>query len=869
MQTPIEYIYNYLKRRKNERQAFEFVNQLTGGKIPTKQAVDIIQQIKQETDYLSRKDLQDWRDAWQMAIDKENPDRTTLYDIYQDALVDEHLIGIVMQRKLALILNKFIVIDADGKEDKDKTKLFQRGWFMKTLSLAFDSVLWGHSLIQFGNMALNPVTKVQEFKDVKLVPRKHVKPGKEIVVAKPTDKEGMSYTVPPFSDWCLPVGDPEDLGLLLSVSKSCISKKYALLFWDMFAEKFGIPLIYALSPTKDSAERSKIMDMLQSLGAAASGLFPTGTDLKIVESAKGDAYQVFDMRIARANSEMSKAILTQTMTVDNGSSKSQSEVHKDMFDIINMWDETVILNWIIEFLFPFLIMKGYPLEGFSGAWDKSKELDFKTQQEIDKWIIDTFDVDETYYETLSERYGAPITAKKESSVPDITDPAANTGNDAAVKKKDNKAVAYLTRYINALYFTHVCDKGLKNALPKKSNDRIQSLQDEVTQKLFNGEIPKGGIALELYQEIAGMLMGAATSDIKPGIDYDTPDNAMIAAIRANVFGFSGAKNRQQMEELRDMLIDENGKIKAFSQYKNDVKAVYDKYNATWLEAEYNHAVASGQMASRWLQIQQDKDVYKLLRYETIKDERVRPQHAALQGITKPVDDPFWRNWYPPNGWNCRCDVSQHIDGKITTEQQVGETVKGMKRQDMFKNNVGETGAVFPDGQSYFQFTDPNKLSATGNYGLKEPKEFYVDPSKLPQKAEPLKDENDYRDWWDSMVKKYKGKDGAFAVKDINGDRILFNDVNHILAKPEEKRYEYSNNIIDVVTNPDEVYDTLKDGKLNRIYIKYYNDMPFVIAINNKDKKLTAVTWYMYDRPIQKLNEIRKGALIFVKRKSAK
>lgn len=44
------------------------------------------------------------------------------------------------------------------------------------------------------------------------------------------------------------------------------------------------------------------------------------------------------------------------------------------------------------------------------------------------------------------------------------------------------------------------------------------------------------------------------------------------------------------------------------------------------------------------------------KYVTTGDDRVRPTHAALEGVTLPKDDPFWRRFYPPNGWNCRCQA---------------------------------------------------------------------------------------------------------------------------------------------------------------------------------------------------------------------
>lgn len=44
------------------------------------------------------------------------------------------------------------------------------------------------------------------------------------------------------------------------------------------------------------------------------------------------------------------------------------------------------------------------------------------------------------------------------------------------------------------------------------------------------------------------------------------------------------------------------------------------------------------------------------RYVTTGDDRVRPMHAALEGTTLPKEHPFWEMFYPPNGWNCRCQA---------------------------------------------------------------------------------------------------------------------------------------------------------------------------------------------------------------------
>ena len=43
-------------------------------------------------------------------------------------------------------------------------------------------------------------------------------------------------------------------------------------------------------------------------------------------------------------------------------------------------------------------------------------------------------------------------------------------------------------------------------------------------------------------------------------------------------------------------------------------------------------------------------------YVTMRDDRVRPEHEELDGIRRRVGDPFWDIYWPPNGWNCRCQA---------------------------------------------------------------------------------------------------------------------------------------------------------------------------------------------------------------------
>ncbi len=59
---------------------------------------------------------------------------------------------------------------------------------------------------------------------------------------------------------------------------------------------------------------------------------------------------------------------------------------------------------------------------------------------------------------------------------------------------------------------------------------------------------------------------------------------------------------------------------------------------------------------RWEQQQTVKDAFPYLRYTGILDSKIRPQHRRWHGTILPLDHPWWKTHYPPNGWKCRCDA---------------------------------------------------------------------------------------------------------------------------------------------------------------------------------------------------------------------
>lgn len=168
--------------------------------------------------------------------------------------------------------------------------------------------------------------------------------------------------------------------------------------------------------------------------------------------------------------------------------------------------------------------------------------------------------------------------------------------------------------------------------------------------------------------------------------------------------FSGIKTFHELNEAFPSMLDENGNKKPFERFLNDVQKINDTYNANYLHAEYNFVQASATMAAKWEQFSEDGDRY-YLQYRTAKDDKVRPEHAALDGVTLPMSDSFWETYYPPNGWNCRCTVVQVRKQKYPATEHSdamsrGEEAMNGERYNIFRFNSGKQGKTMPDYNPY-------------------------------------------------------------------------------------------------------------------------------------------------------------------------
>lgn len=300
----------------------------------------------------SRKTLDNWRQAILSAESVIQPVRKTLYDTYADAYLDEHLRSVLGQRRLALSKTNLVFKRKSGEEVEEINTLVKMRFFRQALRHILDAQFYGFSLI--GIDFVNGTTS--------LVPRPHVIPSKSLVVPTPYDTVGIDYSQPPYNTLYLAVGEPDDLGLLISAVPLVLLKRGNISDWATFNELYGQPLRKGTYDPNNPANKVQLEQALASMGSVAHVVVPTDTNVEFVESNKTGAKDTYYGLADFCDKGMSKLIVGQTMTTQDGSSKSQGEVHERVADDISYDDQEHILSYLNEDGIAMLIAQGFPAQ---------------------------------------------------------------------------------------------------------------------------------------------------------------------------------------------------------------------------------------------------------------------------------------------------------------------------------------------------------------------------------------------------------------------------------------------------------------------------------------------------------------------------
>jgi len=356
----------------------------------------------------SRAGIAKWRNALAWAQNPANPRICQLQDLYDNLEADGHYIAQRDLRKAATTGYAFSIVNRKtGDIDEQKTAFFQSEWFFDFVDAVLDSIFKGFTLIE--------LTDPKNI-NFEVIPRRNIVPRLGIVVREPYDQTGINFTRG-FEHTLIHVGKPSDLGLMADICGQLIWKRNAQQSWAEFTERFGMPLISATTNKTTRADIQQIDEMLAALGESARAVLPEGTTIAVTPFAGSDAYRVYDAQIDRINAEISKPITGGTMVTDDGSSRSQSEVHeRNLDDKLSEADRRMVAFVVNNQLMPMLAHWHHPVNPATDyfQFDSSFELDLTQHWSIvNQMITQGYEVDEKW---LAQTFNVPITGRRETSI---------------------------------------------------------------------------------------------------------------------------------------------------------------------------------------------------------------------------------------------------------------------------------------------------------------------------------------------------------------------------------------------------------------------------------------------------------------------
>lgn len=269
---------------------------------------------------------------------------------------------------------------------------------------------------------------------------------------------------------------------------------------------------------------------------------------------------------------------------------------------------------------------------------------------------------------------------------------------------------------------------------------------DLIEGIYEGKYNLSSLPYDLFIMTFGAIISWVEKGFRGGVQtipagtvaFDT-----AVKFRRNINLFSGAKTANEAADLLQLAFMPDGSKRPFKEYRTLAANIDKRYNGigsdkkfkSWLKTEQNTAFAQAQGAEKWQRIIDQKEILPYLKYVTVGDDRVRDEHAALDGVIKKVGDSFWDVNFPPNAFNCRCDVIQLDEGKETNlgahlsehnklrKKEGLEPLQGFpKPPKLFRMNPGKDGYIFKEtghgAHPYFKIDKRFEvLKRDNNYGL--------------------------------------------------------------------------------------------------------------------------------------------------------
>lgn len=139
---------------------------------------------------------------------------------------------------------------------------------------------------------------------------------------------------------------------------------------------------------------------------------------------------------------------------------------------------------------------------------------------------------------------------------------------------------------------------------------------------------------------------------------------LLPELRARAFAIANLTDMRRVAKIQETVATVS-EGKPWTQAKREIKeelaqSLSEEKAAKNAERIVKEEIFRAISAARYKEMTTESELeqFPYWEYHAVGDQRTRSTHQALDGITLPANDPFWKDHYPPWDYGCRCTVLQ-------------------------------------------------------------------------------------------------------------------------------------------------------------------------------------------------------------------
>ena len=365
--------------------------------------------------------------------------RTRLYDMYESALLDTYLSGVIDKRRIG-VSRIPVEFRRDGKPVDEVNKEIRSPWFRKFIKDLLMTKFWGFGAFQFYRGDDGYIKYYQ-------IPYKHFDPVKREILHEQSDTQGIPLSSFPGT---LYVSDNDrSLGLLAELVPMVLYKRGNFADWAQFCQIFGMPIREYTYDAGDEEARQRLLVDARQQGANAVYIHPKESSLNLIESAnKSGTVDLYERFKDACNKEMAIRVLGNTLTTDAARTGTQAlgTVHQEEEDELKADDRDFVLDVLNYEMSDIFAELGVNVEGGEFVYMKDRALNPTQQVDViqkakamglpisDDYMYEVLLIDKPdNYDELKAKYEAEAEADRQ-----LREEMANQLNSQAEQVRGNK-----------------------------------------------------------------------------------------------------------------------------------------------------------------------------------------------------------------------------------------------------------------------------------------------------------------------------------------------------------------------------------------------------------------------------------------------